>query len=175
MKRGRLRAALIWGDRLFKRGRYVSYKSAGLGCIGQALSQYQRLYSKDVANNPARKAAAEALYASYLSVSKAWNKKEKIFRRVQPVADPADLWNVAEHDKDRAWQLEGLLWLGVAKWTECGTGPRRDACQKYLVQKSVSATDPVIAARAKMAADFPRTEVGSIASPTLSPLPATAP
>ena len=79
-------------------------------------------------------------------------------RRLGPLSKPGDLWNLAEHDEDRAWRIEGVMWLGVAKWTEVSEGPERTAIQKFL-QKKATSPDAVMAKRAKIAADFTRMDV----------------
>ena len=159
-----LRAGLIWGDRLFHNGIYVSYKSAGLGCISEGLAQYERQYAKDNYDEPAKAGAAKQLYETYLPISKKWYDKEKIIRHINPTAAPGDLWNLAENDKDRAWQAEGLMWLGVAKWNTVPEGPQRTAIVKYLDQKSSSA-DAVLAKRAMAAAAFTRENARAVANP----------
>jgi hypothetical protein len=156
-----MRAELIWGDRLFSRGEYVVYKSAALTCIGDALGLYQTKYGAAGFNDPGKVAAAKALYDQYLPVGKRWNKKEVLLRTVSPGPAIADVWNLAEHDRDHAWQLEGLMWLGIGQWT-WSEGPQRTAVQKYLAQKATS-TDPLIAQFAKTAHDTKRAGAGDFA------------
>jgi len=153
-----MRATLIWGDRLFHNGVYVAYKSAGLGCVSEGLAACEREYSKDFFADPAKEGAAKEMYAAYLKDTAGWNPKEKLVRRLGPLSKPGDLWNLAEHDEDRAWRIEGVMWLGVAKWTEVSEGPERRAIQKFL-QKKATSPDAVMAKRAKIAADFTRMDV----------------
>jgi hypothetical protein len=53
------------------------------------------------------------------------------------------------------------MWLGVAKWTEAAAGGQRSAIQSYLEQKA-SSSDPLVAQRAKQAADFSREDVRTL-------------
>jgi hypothetical protein len=150
------RAVLIFGDRLFNQGGYVAYKSAGLGCVSEGLAGLEAYYSERFFPDAGKEAAAKELYESYRKQTESWNKKEKLVRRIPPL-DPGDLWNLAEHDEDRAWRADGLMWLGVAKWTNA-SGAQRSAIQKYLESKMASA-DPLTAQRAKLAAEFKREDV----------------
>jgi hypothetical protein len=150
------RAALIFGDRLFNNGPFVAYKSAGLGVVSEGLAGFEAYYSERFFPDAAKAAAAKELYDSYRKQTERWNDKEKLVRAIPP-SEPGDLWNLAEHDEDRAWQLDGLMWLGVAKWTNAD-GSQRSAIQKYLEGKMTS-PDPLIAQRAKFAADFKREDV----------------
>jgi hypothetical protein len=150
------RAALIFGDRMFNQGAFVAYKAAGLGCISEGLAGMEAHYSERFFPDAGKAAAAKELYDSYRKQSERWNEKEKLVRKIPP-SEPGDLWNLAEHDEDRAWRLDGLMWLGVAKWTNAD-GSQRSAIQKYLEGK-MSSPDPLVAKRAKVAADFKREDV----------------
>jgi hypothetical protein len=156
-----MRAELIFGVRLFKNGIYVVYKTAAQSAISQSLGLFERSYSADFFNDPAKAAAAHAQYEIYLPAAKLWNKKEAILRSVKPGPAPADVWNLAEHDQDRAWQAEGLMWLGVAQWT-WSEGAQRTAIQKYLAQKQ-SSPDPLLARMAKTAFETKRAGSGDFA------------
>jgi hypothetical protein len=154
------RATLIWGQRLFNNGAFVAYKSAGLGAYSEGLAAFEAHYSERFFPDAGKAAAAKELYDAYRASTEAWNKKEKLVRRISPLSKPGDLWNLAENDQDRAWRLDGLMWLGVAKWTEA-SGAQRSKIQTYLEQKSAS-PDPLIAMRAKQAAALTREDVRTL-------------
>jgi hypothetical protein len=155
------RAALIFGERLFNNGVFVAYKSAGLGVLSEGLAAFEAHYSERFFPDAEKAAAAKQLYADYRSSTERWNKKEVLVRRIGPLSKPGDLWNLAEHDEDRAWRLDAIMWLGVAKWTEASKGGQRSAIQSYLEKKSLD-PDPLVAQRAKAAADFSREDVRTL-------------
>jgi hypothetical protein len=155
------RATLIWGQRLFNNGAFVAYKSAGLGAVSEGLAALEAHHSERFFADPAKEAIAKELYNDYRTSTERWNKKEKLVRRIGPLSKPGDLWNLAENDQDKAWRLDGLMWLGVAKWTEAAAGGQRSAIQSYLEQKA-SSSDPLVAQRAKQAADFSREDVRTL-------------
>jgi hypothetical protein len=144
------RALLIYGQRLFKNGIYVAYKSAGVNDMSVALAFYARLYSPTFFNDPDKAAAAKQLDEAFHPLALKWIDKEKIVRNVR--TETGDAWNLAENDKDRAWRLDGIMWLGILRWAG-SNAPHRAAIERYLGEKA-SSPDPVIAQRAKAALDY---------------------
>jgi hypothetical protein len=146
-----LRASLIWGKRLFEKGAYVSYKGAAMGVMSRALAEYATHFIKD----PEKAATARTMAAGVVEKSKVWREKEtKLVRKLNysKTSDPGDLWNLAEKDEDRAWKAEGLMWLGVSKWSNADKA-QRGTIDKYLTAKATD-RDPVLAKRAKAALEY---------------------
>jgi hypothetical protein len=155
-----LRAALIWGYRLYKHGDSVAFRSASMAIISEALAEYESHYSRQWYDDPAKAAVAKDLYATYLPVGKQWFDKQKIVWVPEMNPAPGDLWNIAEHDQDKVWRLEAIMWLGISQWT-AASGKQRAAVQSYLNEKTKS-PDPLIARYAKDAVTTPREAVHAI-------------
>lgn len=149
------RAVLIFGDRLWRRGTYVANRSAGLALISDGLLRFQRLYSKDGRDDTARMdATVQAYKIDLMETARRWKNKEgEIFRTVNHFA--GDLWNLAEKDKDRSWRIEGVMWLGLAKYLpgEPGNSNNAAAIDRYL-EKRAGDPDRIIAEKAKEARAF---------------------
>jgi hypothetical protein len=156
------RAGYVFGQRLWRQGAYVAYKSGGLGAMSGALANLNRTYSADFFNEPAKAEKAKELSSALRDVSVRWEEKKKDVapHRNPNRMEPGDLYNVAEHDKDRAWRLEGIIWLGAVQWTNAG-GNQRKAIQTYLQGKAGSG-DPLMAQKAREAVEFKRSDVGLI-------------
>ncbi len=147
------RAAFLFGKRLWDHGAYSTYKFGGLAVMGESLANMQSSSSKNWYSEPDKEARVKELYATYLDVSRRYGQKDRIMRSTAP--KPGDLHNMAQNDKDPAWKLEGLMFLGFAKWT---TGAdERAGIQKYLEGKTTS-SDSRTARKAKEAADFPQAD-----------------
>ena len=150
------RASTIFGKRLWDNGVFVSHKAGALSAIGYGLSNLERNY-KEFQRDPAKAELAHTLYLQYLEVSQKWSTKERIERTVQPVT--GDLWNLAENDKDRAWRIEGVMFMGFAKFTVSDS--RAPTIRSYL-QGKTSSSDPLIALKAKEALLFSESDARSL-------------
>jgi len=154
-----MRAAFILGHRLWTNGTYVSYKHAGMAIMAESIGNYQRHYSKDFFPDEVKVNALKTQYnENFMPAWLSWQEKEKIFRTVRP--EPGDLHNLAENDKDRAWRIQGMQWLGMAKWASAD-GKQRKAIESYIAGKT-SNSDPLMARAAGIAKDFSRLDVQSI-------------
>ncbi|MCL2645807.1 MAG: hypothetical protein FWD61_02250 [Phycisphaerales bacterium] len=154
-----MRAGLLWGYRLFKNGDdFVAYKYAGVCSVSEALGAAMDLYMKGDAT---KKAAADDLNKEYRKAGDRWFDKVSIILKPDLKINAADLWNMAENDKDKAWRREGVMWLGVSQWTYA-FGPQRPAVQKYL-ESLTHSPDPVIAKLAKEAYTMKREDMNAVA------------
>ena len=154
-----MRAGLLWADRLFKNGDdFVAYKYAGIRSMAESLGAAQDLYMKGDAT---KKVIADELYKEYRKAGDRWYAKVRIVLKPDLKINPADLWNMAENDKDPAWQREGVMWLGVAQWTSAA-GEQRTAIQNYL-ESLTNSSDPTIAKCAKEAHGIKREDIHAIA------------
>jgi len=68
-----------------------------------------------------------------------------------------DLLNIAHHDADRAWRVEALLKLGLAKFTAKGRGDRRMV--RSTIDEMLASPDPFIKAAATKANAMTRMDV----------------
>ena len=93
-----------------------------------------------------RSAARETGYAYTEKLDLLWKTKPH----------PGDVFNIAENDKDRAWRVQGVLAMGILRYT---TGRRGDT--KYntrLLEEFAKDKDPLLAAAAKAARELTEPE-----------------
>ncbi|MEI8196170.1 MAG: hypothetical protein WCI73_09705 [Phycisphaerae bacterium] len=146
------RAALIYGSRMWTQGVYAAYRYAGLSVSGDALMQYQ-MYK--IA--PDKLAAVQELDAARKAAGLKWFNKNNCSQRWDGKAEPGDLANLALHDQDRSWRLQGIMWFGVVQWTNAG--PEKRVVIQKLLQKLTLDPDKYISEQAKLALDTPRGDV----------------
>ena len=155
------RAGLIFGCRLYNNGEpFIAYRAAGIVCISDSLGAAQMVYGKDPVKGPIQK----ELFNQYLAPGKVFFDKIQIILKDPNSINCGDLWNIVEHDMDKAWRVEGIMWLGVGRWTSA-PAKQRAAIEKYLAEKAAS-SDPVVAKYAAEALKVSRADIASI-GPTL--------
>lgn len=142
------RGALVYGHRLWKHGTHVTHKKAGLAVMNEAFAQAISHYK---GQDETRLKAAQTLADQARQVSLQWTDKERMVAPRKLPGHTGDLANMAENDKDRAWRIEGLLWLGHAKWAK-GSGER--AAVDAFLEDHASDSDPLIAEAARTARAF---------------------
>jgi hypothetical protein len=140
-------AAYIFGYRLWQFGPYAAYRKGGLDVMSEGSAGLASLL-EDM-HDPKASLAKEMTQAIDEAGMK-WQDKTKIVFSVAPI--PGDLANLALNDKDRAWRIEGVMWLGVAKWTTVA-GKERAAVDKFLLDQART-SDKVYADTAAKAAAF---------------------
>lgn len=145
-----LRAGLLYGNRLWHNGVYGAYKYAGISVLGDVLAQLQSIY-KD-GRDAEHGLAAMELDGVRRAAGMKWLEKDRICHSLKPV--PGDLANLLEHDRDRAWRIQGGMWLGVAQWVSAD-GANRAAIKKLLEKYSLDG-DRFIAEQAGQALRFER-------------------
>lgn len=156
-----LRAAFIFGQRLWTNGVYVPYKSAGLGAMNEALAGYAAQYRPDMFPEGGKAARVKEIQESMKVISVRFMTKEKIPHTNPNHMELGDLWNLAANDKDRAWRIEGISWLGVGQWTAARKHGQREVIQELLRGWSTS-NDPLIKEAATNALAFERRDCQSI-------------
>ncbi|MFW6061344.1 MAG: hypothetical protein ACOC93_00900, partial [Planctomycetota bacterium] len=67
-----------------------------------------------------------------------------------PQPHPGDTFNIIANDADRAWQVEGLLALGILKFTQAGH-EGNSARTEELIQTYLDSDDPHLARAARVA------------------------
>ncbi|MDY6914548.1 MAG: hypothetical protein SVT52_08850 [Planctomycetota bacterium] len=90
-------------------------------------------------------------YACQLSaVRNSYEQKLKIVWNTRP--EPGDVFHVIKADQDRAWRVQGLLSLGILKFTAVKRGDLRQTDK--LIEKYLTSSDPLEAAAAAAARDL---------------------
>ncbi len=94
-------------------------------------------------------------------VQQAYREKTKIVWNTKP--SPGDIFYIIENDEDRVWRVQGLLTLGLIRFTALGSrGDKRRIEQ--LVKKHSAGNDPYLAAAAKAAQNFTKEDFNQIGS-----------
>jgi hypothetical protein len=149
-------AGLLMGDQLWTYGQFVMYRSAGLATMADAATNLHSLYA-DRMHDDAKAAAAQKIMDAVAKISGPWSEKEKIIRDYNPA--PGDLANLAQHDADRSWRIEGTIWLGYARWR--AAGKQRDAIV-HLLQTLANSPDAAIAQAAQQGLDLTEVDFRTI-------------
>lgn len=152
------RAGLLYGLRLWKHGTYRPYKLAGLFVTGDGLAALGRIHEDDKDKAQACKELNDIRKDAGIK----WDAKEKALIRNLNNLNPRDLANLAEKDQDRAWRLEGAIWLGIAQWSNA-SGGQRTAIQSFLKKLSAS-DDPLLAEAAKKSLNTARNDIQEVAA-----------
>lgn len=92
------------------------------------------------------------------STRHAFTEKKKIVWNVNP--EPGDIFNVAQNDHDRAWQVQAILALGLVKFTADREADVRHT--KQLLATFCQDSDPLKAAAAKAAQDLTEADFNQI-------------
>ncbi len=140
-------ATFIFGYRLWHNGPYRAYRDAGLAVMSEGTAGLHS-YFNDI-DKPKANLALEIDHAIDDTNKKMLTKEDRTVRSTAP--NPGDMWNLALNDKDPAWRIEGIMWLGVAKWTSVA-GKERAAAQSFLENQSHTTDDKFYAAAAAQAA-----------------------
>jgi hypothetical protein len=171
-----LRAMLIFGDRLWKYGLYVGPRGMGLTIVNQALAGLEQHYTK--AGDAAKASAAKLARVPISETLKKWRPKfDAIFSAMQFQAigrkkaeegaeKAADIWNVAQNDKDRSWRLSAIMWFGYLK---AAKGVSEQKVNDYLASRAEKERkakgDITLADRAEEAKNFKMEEVNEMIRP----------
>ena len=116
---------------------------------------------KDIQDFEKRLKGIKTYSDSLICLHRAWKDKRKILWNVRP--EPGDVFYIIENDEDRAWRVQGLLGLGLIKFTAAGSRSDKRKIKK-LVAKYSAGDDPYLAAAANAARDFTREEFNVIGS-----------
>jgi len=139
-------AGLVFSYRLWRHGLSWSSRQAGLTGMGKALAELKIIYART-----GKTALAEAVARCEMdraATAKKWEDKAHLTFLHSPLAlHPPDLLYMATHDEDRTWRLQGVKWLGVARYSGA-TEQDREAINRELEKLFVS-RDEVFAAMAR--------------------------
>lgn len=145
-----LQDMLVMGWHMMRERARPHMVQCGLGVQRQALEGLKAVYAAR-GGQPAGKIAALANYRQQLyEVTRSYADKHKVCWRTQ--SHPGDVCNIVENDRDRAWRVQGLLSLGLIKFTADKKGDRKRA--ESLLKRFVGSSDPFEAAAAKAAIDL---------------------
>ncbi len=107
------------------------------------------------------KSKAEACRRYITALEQASQKFSDKFRIVWAnKPQPGDIFNIIDNDNDRTWRIEGVLALGVLKFTAKGSRGDRQAIEKHI-QAADESEDEMIRAAAKIARECTKLQVQS--------------
>jgi hypothetical protein len=148
------RAMLIYGDRLWRKGLYVTERTAGIMLISTALDGFKEHYT--MAGNAEKAKAASDLKSAFKPLATAWINKRAETLGPLP-SNAGDLWNLAENDKDRSWRIAAIMWLPCMK----GHGANEAAVNAYL-DKKVGDKDTLLGEKAAESRAFTKDDAQRI-------------
>lgn len=128
---------------------------AGIDIQAAAISALYRLRMGDAGTAKALQQYLDSLdlfRETYVS-------KLKILQVIKP--HPGDVYNIIEKDADRAWRVQGLLTLGLLKFTVTSRGDVKNV--NDLIAKYSSSDDPLQAAAATAAGAMTREQLKTYA------------
>lgn len=130
--------------------------SAGMDIQFQACERLRVCYQK---KGDKKKADACQKYLRDMeATAKKFNDKFRIVWANR--AEPGDVFNIIENDKDRTWRIEGVLALGVLKFTAKGqTGDMRKL-DKHLAS-ALAGNDEMMKAAARVAKECTKQQIQS--------------
>jgi len=156
-----LKAEFAMGCHMMRERIRVDMGIRGLTVQEMALVGLGKLYLEWGGEHVKRIEGVEKYRRSLLRLERAWKDKRKILWNVRP--DPGDIFYIIENDEDLAWRVQGLLGLGLIKFTAVGSwGAKRK--RDKLVAKYSAGDDPYLGAAANAARDFTREEFNVIGS-----------
>ncbi|MBL7133005.1 MAG: hypothetical protein ISS78_02800 [Phycisphaerae bacterium] len=154
-----LKAEFTMGWHMMKERVRVDMTRRGLGVQDMALSGLKGLYSQWGGEHTKRIKHIEKYRDSLLSLQRDQREKRKIVWNPKP--DPGDIFYIIENDEDRTWRVQGLLTLGLIRFTAMGSRGDKRRLER-LVAKYSGGDDPYLAAAAKAARDFTSEEFNVI-------------
>ena len=154
-----LKAEFAMGWHMAKEGIRADMGVCGLRVQDMALSGLRGLYLEWAGEHTKRIKGIGEYRDSVRRVQQDHREKLKIVWNTKP--DPGDIFYIIENDEDRAWRVQGLLTLGLIRFTALGS--RGDTRRiEQLVKKYSGGKDPYLAAAAKAARDFTRKDFNQI-------------
>lgn len=154
-----LKAEFAMGWHMAKEGIRADMGVCGLRVQDMALSGLRGLYLEMPGEHAKRIKGIEEYRGSVRRVQQAHREKCKIVWNAKP--SPGDVFYIIENDEDRIWRLQGLLTLGLIKFTAMGS--RGDTRRiEQLVKKHSGGNDPYLAAAAKAVQNFKREDFNQI-------------
>lgn len=146
-----LKAEFTMGWHMVKERIRVYMGVCGLRVQDMALSGLRKLYLVWPGEHTKRVKPVEDYRDSVQRLLGIWREKGEIVWNTKP--NPGDIFYIIENDEDRAWRLQGLLTLGLIRFTAMGSRGDKRRLER-LVDKYSGGDDPYLAAAAKAARDW---------------------
>lgn len=140
---------LVMGRHMMDERSHIHMFSLGLGAQRAAWSGLARLYGHHK-KDPERLRVLGRYRTGIVDLEEFYREKHQIVWNVRP--HPGDIFNIIENDKDPAWRLQGVLALGMIKFSARKRGDHRYI--KKLMNKLVGDSNEMIATAAKAARDL---------------------
>ncbi len=138
---------LMLGRHMMEERSLAGMIELGLRVQDRALDGLGSVYDSDALNRPDRVKAVNGYYNALKDAWAAYDTKARLLRKVSP--NPGDVFYLIKNDKDRAWRAQGLLTLGIVRFTSRKRGDASKTAS--LLEKFASGKDPIEAAAAKAA------------------------
>jgi len=146
----------VLGWQMMNERRRADIVLAGMDIQSRACERLAVCYRK---KGDKDKAAAAGQQAA--TIAQAGKKFAEKFRVVWAAkANPGDIFNIIDNDADRTWQLEGILALGVLKFTAKGQAGDMEVLEKHLARADAS-DDELTKAAAKVARECTKQQIQS--------------
>lgn len=154
-----LKAEFAMGWHMAKEGIRADMGVCGLRVQNMALSGLRGLYLEWAGEHTKLIKGIGDYRDSVRRVQQDHREKLKIVWNTKP--SPGDVFYIIENDEDRAWRVQGLLTLGLIRFTAMGS--RGDTRRiEQLMKKYSGGNDPYLAAAVKAAQNFTKEDFNQI-------------
>jgi hypothetical protein len=160
-----LQHMFVLGIHLFQERSLPYVSTTGLDIQLAALKWLQELYNA-WPGAPRHRLALIGQYEHQLSVIRELCRKKRQWlwdnipatdpRTGDPILAPGDVFNIAEHDQDRAWRVQAIIALGPMKYRITGRGDSRKT--RKLIEWFLMSKDPLEEAAAQAASKMTQDE-----------------
>jgi len=148
-----LRNAFVVGWHMMNERSRMDLVSIGLGIQRDAIGGLIRLYKDWPGEDRNEKISALVAHDRRLArLSNFYDDKRRVIWALGKGAHPGDVFNIIENDEDRACRAQGLLYLGVLRFTAATRGDIRKT--RRLIEKYAGSDDPIEKAAAIAARDM---------------------
>jgi len=151
---------LVMGRHMMNERSRADMVMVGVGIQHSAVKHLAHIYKN---HQPERAEVLDALKRyerELVLINRPFRRKERILRSLKP--EPGDVFNIIENDKDRCWRVQGLLCLGVLRYTASSRGDKRYI--RKLIQRYLDSDEPMEAAAAAAARDLTREGFNQVGS-----------
>jgi hypothetical protein len=153
--RGLLHDTFMLGWHMVTERACVDMVRTGSQIQARSLDRLRELYALWQPPDHAERVKAMREYAGRLGRCRAHHtNKLRLLWRTQP--EPGDVFNVVRNDRDPAWRIQGLLALGIVRFTAASGGDVR--CAQTLIAEHVDSAERLEAAAARAARDLTAAE-----------------
>jgi len=154
------------GWHLMKERAHVNVVLAGLQLQMQGLGNFEALYESSPKKDPRAYKEARGYLEELNLIRDQYGKKLEIVHAEK--LNAGDIFNIAENDKDHAWQVQAVQTLALIKHAAGGRADRRHA--RKLISRFSLSDDRLLSAAAKAAAAFTEQDFEVYRSPGYVPV-----